>query len=190
MICQTPLLTFGQKTGIILTNKFCEGALQVELTWLGRYKGLVHALVHHSNCVARKMGLSFDRGMGVSLNSQEFQLLEAVIEHEDETLILSAYSALTGISRSSLTFAAKKLESYALVERYKFASNKKNIILRPTEKGKEIYRHNSNQTSKKVFAAFFDKLSFLTDDQLEKIADAIMTLDVGIEESGDELIKQ
>ena len=162
----------------------------MELIWLGRYKGLVHALVHHSNCVARKAGVSIDRGMGVSLTSQEFQFLEAVIEHEDDVLILSAYATLTGISRSSLTLAAKKLESYGLVEKFKFANNKKNIILRPTEKGKMLYLQSCKETGEKTFSSFFDKLSFLTDDQLEKIADAIMALDIKISDGEDELIKQ
>lgn len=163
----------------------------MELTWLGRYRNIVLALVHHSNCVSRRLGVPIDRGMGISLTSQEFQLLEAVIENEDKILNLSDYFSITGITRSSLTLASKKLLAYELIEKFKLAGNNKNVILRPTEKGKELYINSCNRTGRKAFKVFFEKLDFLTDEQLEKVADAIMSLDEEIDDDAKVvLIKQ
>jgi len=139
--------------------------------------------------MAQKAGNAINRGFGISLTSQEFQLLECVIENEDDVLNMSDYNSITGINKSSLTVAAKKLMNYELIEKYKLAGNKKNIILKPTKKGIELYNHFVLNSCEQVFEELFEKLSGLSDDQLQAVVDAIMSLDKEITPM-QELIKQ
>ena len=162
----------------------------MELTWLGRYRGIVAALVHHSNSVNRALTERRDYGGGVSISTQEFQILEALIEHEDKNYIMADLAARLAIPQSTMTKAAQQLTACGLVERYRLADNKKSVILKPSEKGRALYNNYCEAEARQLFADFFAKLDTLTDEQLDTVTDAIMTLDKTLSQDSDkQLIK-
>ena len=63
-----------------------------------------------------------------------------------------------------------------LVEKYQAINNRKNIILRPTEDAIELYKSNSLRLQSDVFGGFFEKLSVISDKDLNVVIDAVQTL--------------
>lgn len=158
----------------------------MQLTWLGRYRGVVAALVHHSNSVNRVLTSRMDMGGGIMLSSQELQILEALIEHEDENYIMSDIAAGLAIPQSSMTKISQQLAACGLIERYRREGNRKNVILKPSEKGRALYDDYCENYARDLFAPLFDGLAPLTDEQLAIVADAIFALDGVISQSGEE----
>ena len=148
----------------------------MESDWMGRYRPLVAALVRHANIVmaatSRKKGI----GGGFELNALEWQVFEAIVEHRNETTSMIAISSAVGVPQSTFSKTTKKLCELGLAEKYQAVNNRKNIILRPTERALELYKSNSQRLQRDVFDAFFDKLAGVGDDELNAVIDAIQTL--------------
>lgn len=154
----------------------------MELTWFGRYRDFIAALVYHTNCVNRTANVRENIGDGVLVTAQEWQTLEAIIEHDDKSLIMSDISRLLGIPLSTLSKVSKQLLSQGLVERYRLDGNKKNIILRPSKKGYSLYRTHCEAVTMPLFQRFFNMLESLSDEQLKIMSDAIIALNTEMDE--------
>ena len=111
----------------------------MELNWMGRYRELVRDLVYYSNSSNRNL-FTANRNRGdEELSMHEYQILEYICEFENDKRIMADISRDTGIAQSIITKATKKLIALGLVERYRLGSNRKSIILRPTQAGKDRY---------------------------------------------------
>ena len=136
------------------------------IQWHGRYGRLVSALTKHSNIVNRALNTRHDMGRGIMLSSQELQVLENLISHEDENRIMNEIALACGIPQSTMTKATQQLLKYRFVARYRLDGNMKNIILRPTEMGKQFYNSYVDNEAKMMFEEFFADLAPLSDEQL------------------------
>lgn len=145
----------------------------MQLEWQGRYRRLVAALTKHTNVVSRALIMRRDMGDGTMLSSQEFQILENIIEHENETRIMLDIAQSCGIAQSSVTKATKQLFSYGLIARFRIDGNKKSVILRPTEKGKAFYDNFRDNEAIDIFSDFFKQLEPLSDEQLLLVCKAL-----------------
>ncbi|MGI6668148.1 MAG: hypothetical protein ACOX4M_01480 [Acetivibrionales bacterium] len=71
---------------------------------------------------------------------------------------------------------------YGLIDKYLMVGNRKNIILKPTEKGIEVYKHYADKLSKTIFGRFFSALDSLSDEDLDNMKKAIECLNYGLDE--------
>ena len=144
--------------------------------WLGRYRKLVAALVQHTNINLREINKKIPAVDGMMLSMQEWQVLEYIIEHEADDAHMIHISSALGIPQSSFSKIARQLYSLGLIERYRTASNKKNVILKPSEKGHAVYDGRSNTMTRAIFQPFFDRLSNMPDQELAEFVDALNVL--------------
>lgn len=145
----------------------------MNIDWAGRYMQMVDALVLHSNCVMRNQSKKLDRGNGIYLSQHEWQVFSFLVQHEREDINMVQVSYALAIPKSSLTKITKVLVEHNLVEKYQFIGNKKDIILKPTKMGKELYVKYSWQCSQEYFQPLFDGLASLSDEELAVCANAI-----------------
>ena len=148
----------------------------MKLEWMGRYRDIVRALICFGNTSNRSGGNGFDAVEGIRLKRLEYQILEYICEHEDDNRIMSDISSSLGIVQSSVTKASNKLLKEKLIGKYRLSGNLKNIILKPTEKGKRVYDEIRKRDVEPVFRPLFDQLSSLSVDDLSKITSAIDNL--------------
>ena len=131
---------------------------------MGRYRPLVAALVRHSNITSRAQNV--DIGERVCISPVVWQVLEYLIEHEGEADCMNRISETLGIPQSSFSKIARQLTDLGLVERFRTASNRKNIILRPTEKAHRLYDSFSHTIFEHSFRPFFETLDAVDDEAL------------------------
>ena len=144
--------------------------------WMGRYRPLVAALVQHSNAASRSMGIKKEYPDGVSLTSTEWQVLEYIVEHETDDDCMLFISERLSLPQSTFSKAVKALCAAGLVDKYHMLSNRKNIILKPTKRGAEVYEVRARMLYEKTFKAFFEALESVDDDTLAVVAEAIGVL--------------
>lgn len=148
----------------------------MELTWMGRYRELVRALVFYSNNSNRGVLKKQTSESELRLTQHEYQILEYICEFEDSNRIMTDISKDLGISQSNITKATKRLLELGLIERYRISGNKKNIILKPTPTGIEKYKSCCFDEVKPVFEQFFETLDGFSDEQLALFEKAIWSL--------------
>ena len=154
-----------------------KGTETMTTEWMGRYREILAALVLHGNVVLRAHSIAIDIGDGIFLNHQQWQILEYIVEHRDELFNMIDISYHLNIPQSTFSKTVKLLHGYGLVEKYQAVNNRKNIILRPTEKGLRLYQSISQKEAMGILQGFFDALKNVTDEDLHAMAKAIEALD-------------
>ncbi len=145
--------------------------------WKGRYSDAVGSIVRFSNVAARNSTIQVKyEAYGFSLSAQEWQVLEYLIEHPDNTFYMAHIASRLGIATSTLTKHSAKLVKLGLVEKYKFSDNQKNVILRASQKGTDFYNEMVKAFMSENFQAFFQYLSSFTDEQLQQMVRAMDAL--------------
>lgn len=142
--------------------------------WMGRYRPLVQELVKYENSYSR---ISSTKAMRLDdtsfVSSQEWQVLEYLLEHDGEPNNMLTVADTLGIAPSSLSKITKSLISCGLIERYRFSNNKKNVILKVTDYGRERYIVNAKKYMEPVFNTLFDSLREIPDDYLILFVEAL-----------------
>ncbi len=118
-----------------------------------------------------------DNRSRVFLNAQQWQTLECIIECEDTSANMVFFAKQLGLPKSTFSKNVKLLVAQGLVERYQHVNNRKNIVLKPSEKGRALYAKNSaiilNSGWKDAFAVLEDlpdESLFLVVKFMEKLA--------------------
>ena len=109
------------------------------IKWMGRYRDFVSAVVKHSNQYNRVANVDSVSFEDKTFSSIEWQILEYVYEHPDDTGNMSVISEALGLATSSFSKSTAKLVRLGLVEKYMVDGNRKNIILRVSEEGRHCY---------------------------------------------------
>ncbi len=148
----------------------------MELHWMGRYRKLVGQLIRYANIYVRGYNIELGGEEGVRLSAQSWQVLECIIEHEDEILKMSELSRFLGMPQSTFSKYVKRLVEQKLVERYKRADNQKDIILQPSEFGRDFYIRKSKGLLELGYKEMFGLLEDLSDDDLDRVAAAVENL--------------
>ena len=147
----------------------------MELTWMGRYRELVRALVYYANSTSRSANAVKNGNGRFGLNQHEYQILEYICEFENENRIMTDISRDTGILQSIVTKSTKQLVDLKLVERYRIPGNRKSIILKPTALGREVYIEYADEVQN-VFQHFFRALETADDRELTMFEQAVRML--------------
>ena len=144
--------------------------------WMGRYRGIIQALVKHTNYHVHITNTRLEVKDGIFLNAVEWQVLEYLYEYEDSCDSMNSMSAVLGIPQSSFSYISKRLCDYGLVQRFRMSNNKKNVILKITEKGKDLYEYNVTQHMQQLFAPMFEALKDVPDKYLAAFEQAMYSL--------------
>lgn len=147
------------------------------INWMGRYREIVAALVRHGNMAARTQFSRNEVYPNVSLTHQEWQVLEYIIEHESDDANMNEISERLAIPQSTFSKMSKLLYEYKLIAKYRVFGNRKNIVLKATPFGEEVYQAYSRQIQENVFQQFFESIKDISDHDLKALAKAIEDLD-------------
>ena len=152
--------------------------------WMGRYRPLVAALVKHTNVVQRAAGRTVRLSEEVSLSTQEWQVFEYILEHQDDDSCMNHISERLGIAQSTFSKITKYLCEQGLVDKYQTETHRKNIILRPSADGVDLYRQQTATVGREMFGAFFEDLDGLSDEHLETFTAALERLNATLSQGG------
>ena len=157
----------------------------MDVNWMGRYRTLVMALVQHCNISARGSGIKDRVTDDIWLNAHEWQGLEYIIEHTEDDAYMNRMSEVLGLPQSSFSRSVSLLSSYGLVEKYQTESNRKNVLLRPTEKGIQVYKDKYSQLDNELFADFFKSLDGFDDETIKRFSEALLAFNKVLKEDSD-----
>lgn len=152
------------------------------LEWMGRYRELIQTLTQYINLSAREMTVKKNIDENITLTSQEWQVLEYIIEHEEDDVSMKQVSDRLALPQSSFSKHTKYLWECDLVDKYQVEGNRKNIILKPSDKGRRLYDIYSEKLASQAFQQFFQILDHCSDEDIQLFTEAIQSLTKAKEE--------
>ena len=157
---------------------------------MGRYRELVKALVQHTNINMQVVGVKDPVTEEIWLTPNEWQIMEYIVEHGNNEACMNHISDALALPQSSFSKTIKLLASYGLVEKYQKENNRKNILLRPTQKALAVYAEKKDQVNENLFADFFAALDSMDDESLKQFTDALMALNEVLRNEGQRRIER
>jgi len=142
----------------------------MKMEWMGRYRELIDLLKKYVNLFSPFVNKSVIKKR-LRLTTQQWQTFECILEYEDENKNMVFMANRMGIKKSAFTKFVKVLLDYGLVERYQQKSNRKDIILKASEKGRIYYKDCSQIILESVWKEPFAVLDKLSDENLAIIID-------------------
>jgi DNA-binding MarR family transcriptional regulator len=134
---------------------------------MGRYRELIRMIMKYNNLFSRRLSEKAFDGFGISLTAQQWQTLECIIEYEDTNFNMAYFAKQLGLPKSSFSKHVQSLVECDLVERYQHENNRKNVVLKPSEKGRALYKKNSTIILESGWKAVFAIMEDVPDDGLE-----------------------
>ena len=128
---------------------------------MGRNREFIRMLMKYMNLFSQDINKKVTNDSGISINAQQWQTLECIIEYEDENKNMVFMANQLGLPKSTFSKYVKLLIGYGLVEKYQHTDNRKDIVLKPSRKGRVFYRKFSSlilNTGWKESFAVLDKL--------------------------------
>lgn len=145
----------------------------MQLEWMGEYRDVVESLIRYCNVYAGVYKKEMTHGTDVSFSFSQIQVLEYLLENEEMNQNMSCIATRLGITFSTFSKVVNKLESKGLLEKYFIEGNKKNIVVRVSELGRQVYNTYSEDILKTHFAKMFEVLKEIPPEYLPVIAKAL-----------------
>ena len=143
----------------------------MKLEWMGRYRRFIGLLIKYVNLFSHFGKKTIPGKSGIKLNLQQWETLECIVEYEDENKNMIYMANKIGLKKSTFSKFIKVLVKYGLVERYQQKGNRKDIILKPSEKGRIFYRDRSQIIMESAWKKAFAVLDKLSDENLAIVVD-------------------
>lgn len=137
----------------------------MKLDWMGNHRALIEKIIRYGNAYSNTYKLQRSYGTDVMFSASQIQTLEYILEAEAEEEKMSEMAARLGVSRSTFSKNVKNLMEKGLLEKYHLSGNRKDIYVKPSTKGREVYAK---------YTAFVRELCF---DEIFKYADTISEAD-------------
>ena len=136
------------------------------LEWLGENRELIGALHRAANAFAQLSRMEL-AGESVAFSSNEVQIMEHIMEHENQNM--KTYAVSLGMSTSTMTKTVNKMVKKGLLEKYHIKGNMKDIVLKVTPLGMEEYEKFSIMVKNNLFKGLFEKLDSYSQETKESI---------------------
>lgn len=124
----------------------------MKLEWMDKHRQLVEKVIKYGNAYAHIYNKQMDYQAGMEFSAAQIQAVEYILENEDQKM--SEIAKRLGITRSAFSKNVKKLMDKGLLEKFRCNNNQKDIFLKVTPRGREVYE----QYSKFIYASCFKEI--------------------------------
>lgn len=144
----------------------------MELQWMGEYRDYVEKMIKFGNAYANLYQKEQYYNYEVEFSPSQLQVLEYLLETEEKQQNMAEIAARLGVSPSSFSRNVKKMINKGLLEKYHTVSNRKNIIVRVSDRGREAYAAYSDYVLTYRFRQVFSELDKIPKESLAQITHA------------------
>ncbi|WP_338551900.1 MarR family winged helix-turn-helix transcriptional regulator [Paenibacillus sp. KS-LC4] len=148
----------------------------MKLEWMGNHRALIEKIIKYGNAYSNTYKLQRSYGTDVMFSASQIQTLEYILEAEDKDEKMSEMAARLGVSRSTFSKNVKNLEEKGLLEKYRLSGNRKDIYVKPSAEGREVYTKYTAFVRQICFDEIFqyaDKVSKADKDNFIRILDLL-----------------
>ena len=145
----------------------------MELTWMGRYRKFVEYLDRFGNAYAQHYMVEKTFDTPIAFSALQLQVMEYILENEEENQSMIEIATRLGISASTFSKNVKKMAEKGLLEKYYASGNRKEVIVKVTPLGREMYALYAAYIQRVVFQPMFRILDGLSEEDLARFTEVI-----------------
>ncbi len=142
----------------------------MQLEWMGEYRDMVEKLIKYCNVYASVYNREMYHGAQIDFSYSQIQVVEYLLENEDLHQNMSEVSSRLGISPSAFSKLINRLSQKGLLEKFHTDKNRKNVIIRVTDLGRQVYQQYSDFIFKEHFSKMFSVADEIPSEFIPKIA--------------------
>jgi len=124
--------------------------------------------------------IPLDFGAGAHLYHSEMHLIDQIGDHPD--LNITELAKVMGVTKGAISQTVKKLENKGVITRYKGAENEKEVFLKFTDIGREIYRKHK-EIDKEAIIPLYEELRKYSDDKVYFLVEMFKWMDTFLDDS-------
>ena len=145
----------------------------MKLEWMGEYRDLLEKLIHYCNVYASVCKQERTHGANVPFSFEQIQIVEYLLENEEQDENMSSIALRLGITFSTFSKMVTKLEEKGLLEKGYLEGNRKNIVMRVSDLGREVYAAYVEEIVHKHFGRMFETLDTIPPEYISRFAQAL-----------------
>ena len=145
----------------------------MKLEWLGEYRDFVEKMIKFGNAYASRYQKERYFGSEIHFSPSQLQTMEYILESEDKNQNMAEIAARLGISPSAFSKNVKIMIGKGLLEKYHMAGNRKNVIVKVSPLGKEVYLAYSQYAMEHRFREIFELLDEIPRDYVDKFTNLV-----------------
>lgn len=152
---------------------FSEKRLPMELKWMEQYRSFVEKLIQYGNVYAFLFRKQKSFGTKETFSALQIQTLEYILESENGDETMTEMAKRLGVSKATFSKNVKILMEKGLLEKFHCNGNKKNIYVKPTQKGRQTYEEYTKFIYELVFKDIFRIADTIAPEDREKFEELL-----------------
>ena len=130
------------------------------------------------------MKIPLDFGAGSHLYHSEMHMIDQIGDHPE--MNITELAGLIGVTKGAISQTVKKLEKKGVVTRYKGAENEKEVFLKFTSIGKDIYKKHK-EVDKEAIIPLYEELRKYSDDKVYFLVEMCKWMDTFLDDSKEKI---
>jgi len=140
----------------------------MQLEWMGKYRAFVEKLIKYGNSYAQAYKTEGKYATDIAFSAAQLQVMEYILENEDQNQKMAEIAARLGITPSAFSKNVKKMVDKGLLEKYHSSANKKDVIIRVSPLGREVYAQYADFAYQRLYKEIFTILDDIPEEYVEK----------------------
>lgn len=145
----------------------------MKLEWLGTHRTFIEKSIKFANAYAYTYQKEQSFGTDQKFSSAQIQVIEYILENEDKNQSMVEISRRLGISQSAFSKNVKKMLEKGLLEKYHLSDNKKKVIVRVSQLGKETYFQYCEYVKRGIMNSLLEVIDQVPQSNLDLVAKAL-----------------
>lgn len=138
-----------------------------------QHRNLIEKIIKFGNAYANGYTVQRDFGTTEEFSPSQIQVFEYILESEEKNENMSGIAKRLGVSRSLLSKNVKILTEKGMPEKFRRLGNKKDIYVKPTQKGREVYNTYVGFVCDLCFYEMFDSADQMSNEDKQHICDIL-----------------
>ena len=145
----------------------------MQLEWLGKYRNFFENLFLYTNIYGQIYTLQGFYRTSVPCSLAQIQVLEYILENEEKNQKMAEIAKRLGISASAFSKNVKKMTEKGLLEKYQSTTNHKDIIIKVSPLGRNIYKEYVTALLELCFQKTLEILDEIPQQSIDRFADIL-----------------
>jgi DNA-binding MarR family transcriptional regulator len=142
----------------------------MNLQWMQSHRLILEKIIKFGNAYAANYSKKGNFGTNIEFSPSQIQTFEYILDSEDRNEKMSVVARTLGISKSTFSKNVNFLVRNGMLDKYWLGNNRKDIYVKPTQKGKEIYAKYVNYVLDACFNEIFRIADDISDEDNERFA--------------------
>ncbi|KAJ52853.1 DNA-binding MarR family transcriptional regulator [Clostridium tetanomorphum] len=145
----------------------------MKLEWIRKYRNFVEKMIKFGNSYAQSYKTEYNYNTPIKFSASQLQVMEYILENEERCENMAEIACRLGISSSAFSKNVNKMVKKGLLEKFHASDNRKDVIIKVSDFGKEIYKLYSEYAYETALKKMFEILDQIPNEYITKFTEIL-----------------